>query len=245
MPHPVPTGREGWPHEAAELEALQRVLAEEASEAPAWRPAVSSWVGGVFVCSPTGLVGEGIAGDPCWAAAVVVQGQRTMASAVVRGEAGAPYLTGLLALREGALLERVVHELAVVPDVVVVNATGRDHPRRAGLALHLGWVLDVPTVGVTDRPLIASGSDPAPERGSSAPLLLGGEVVGHLVRTRRRARHVFVHAAWRTDPEAAREVVLGCAGPSRTPEPLRRARRLARVERARNEGRLPPGWRDV
>ena len=245
MPHPVPSAREPWPTEAAELEALQRGLAELASDAPVWRPVGQPRVGGVFVSSPTGLVGEGSAGDPCWVAAVVVQGDRTTASAVVRGEAGAPYATGLLALREGALLGRAVRALAVAPDVLLVNATGRDHPRRAGLALHLGWALDVPTAGVTDRPLLGRGEVPAGERGSAAPLVLGDQVVGFSVRTRRRARPVFVHAAWRTDPEAAREVVLGCAGTSRTPEPLRRARHLARVERARDEGRLPPGWRDV
>jgi deoxyribonuclease V len=122
-----------------------------------------------------------------------------------------------------------------LPDVLLVNASGRDHPRGAGLALHLGAVLDVPTVGVTDRPLLAR-PDP---RGR---LLLGGRVVGHVVVTRPGARPVMAHAAWRTDAEVALRIVRSAAGPARTPEALRLARFLARSQRARDEGRLPEGW---
>jgi deoxyribonuclease V len=118
---------------------------------------------------------------------------------------------------------------------VLVNGTGRDHPRRAGIALHLGVVLDVPTVGVTVRPLVATASEPADERGSSAPLVLYGEIVGVALRTRRGARPVFAHAAWRTDAGVAREVVLRVTGRFRTPEPIRLARRLARRARAEDE----------
>lgn len=143
-----------------------------------------------------------------------------------------PYQPGLLARREGPLLERALRSLVTPVDVVVVNATGRDHPRRAGLALHLGAALDVPTVGVTDRPLVASAGVPAAERGAAAPLELDGDCVGAVVRTRAGARPVVVHAAWRTDPDVALEVVMRCVRRARTPEPLRRARRAARVARA-------------
>jgi hypothetical protein len=84
----------------------------------------------------------------------------------------------LLALREGPLLEQAVRALPTTPEVLLVNATGRDYPRRAGLALHLGAVLGLPTVRVTVRPLVAEGSRPADRRGAMAPLRLGGEVVG-------------------------------------------------------------------
>ena len=70
------------------------------------------------------------------------------------------------------------------------------------------------------------------------PLELRGEVVGHLVRTRAAARPVVVHAGWRTDPDTARSVVLAALGSARTPEPIRRARHLARLARAAAEGRL-------
>ena len=118
------------------------------------------------------------------------------------------------------------------PEVLVVNATGRDHPRRAGLALHLGAVLGLPTVGVTTRPLVAQGARPPDARGATAPLLLDNEVVGRWVRTRAGARPVAVHAAWQTDAQDAVQVVLAATRRARTPAPLRRARTLARTRRA-------------
>ena len=114
-------------------------------------------------------------------------------------------------------------------------STARDHPRRAGLALQLGAVLDLPTVGVTHRPLIAEGEWPADERGARSLLVLGGERVGYWLRTKARTRPLAVPAAWQTDPDTAAEVVLS-ASHSRTPEPLRRARRRAREARAIGNG---------
>jgi deoxyribonuclease V len=139
----------------------------------------------------------------------------------------------MLALREGPLLEHAVRALPIAPEVLLVNATGRDHPRRAGLALHLGAVLGLPTVGVTTRPLLAEGAWPPDQRGATAPLRLGGEAVGYWVRTRAGAKPVAVHAAWQTDAQAAVQVVLAATRRARTPEPLRRARTLARTRRAR------------
>jgi deoxyribonuclease V len=162
--------------------------------------------------------------------------------AVVVSDAEAGYQAGLLALREGALLERAVRALGTPPDVLLVNASGRDHPRRAGLALHIGAVVGIPTVGVTDRPLAAAGGEPASATGSSEPLVLEGEIVGFRVRTRSGSRPVCAHAAWRTEPETARLVVLAAAAGARTPQAIRLARFLARSARARDEGRTPPGW---
>jgi deoxyribonuclease V len=159
-----------------------------------------------------------------------------VASAVVGGETGAPYEPGLLALREGPLLESAVRALPERPDVVLVDATGRDHPRRAGLALQLGAVLELPTAGVTDRPLMGEGAEPDEGRGARADLRLDREVVACRVRTRAGARPLVVHPAWRTDLDTAVAVVLAAAPRRRTPEPLRLARRLAREARARAAG---------
>jgi deoxyribonuclease V len=221
-----------WPQEPAGLAALQRELA--AAVWTPWRPRGRYTVGACFVCFQRGLPGPGTAGDRGWAAAVVGG-----ATAVVTGSATAAYAPGLLALREGPLLESAVRELALRPDVLLVDATGRDHPRRAGLALHLGAVLDLPTVGVTHRPLVAAGQWPADERGATSPLVLDGELVGYWVRTRRGARPLAVHAAWRTGPEVAVEVVMTACARARTPEPLRRARAAARAARA---GVKLPSW---
>lgn len=138
-------------------------------------------------------------------------------------------------MREGQLLEQVVRQLIPQPEVLLVDATGLDHPRRAGLALHLGAALDLPTVGVTDRALIATAEEPGRSRGDRAPLLIGEELAGYALRTRDGVRRLFVHAGWRTDPKTACEVLLAATTKTRTPEPLREARRLARGAR-----RTPP-----
>jgi deoxyribonuclease V len=176
--------------------------------------------------------GAGAAGDRGFAGAAVTSRRRLLAGVSVSGPAGGPYRPALLALRQGPLLEQAVRPLPITPKVLVVNATGRDHPRRAGLALHLGGVLGLPTVGVTTRPLVAQGARPPDARGATAPLLLDNEVVGYWVRTRAGARPVAVHAAWQTDAQDAVQVVLAATRRARTPAPLRRARTLARTRRA-------------
>jgi deoxyribonuclease V len=212
-----------WPLTREELIEEQERLA--VLEPAPWRFEAGARIGGVFVCSVRGESGPGQAGDRAWAAADDV---------VVPGRAGAAYEPGLLALREGALLEAAVRALAGLPDILLVDATGRDHPRRAGLSLHLGAVLDLPTVGVTHRPLVAEGDWPTDERGARSPLLLEGELVGYWLRTRAGTRPLAVHAAWRTDPDTAAEVVHA-ASRARTPEPLRQARRRAREVRAEQQ----------
>jgi deoxyribonuclease V len=219
-----------WPRTPSELAEVQRRLAD--AKPARWEPPGRPAIGACAVRFPRGGDAPGAAGDPAWAAAAVLRGSEVVAEAVVEDEAAAPYVPGLLALREGPLLEAAVEALATPPDVVLVDATGRDHPRRAGLALHLGAVLELPTVGVTHRPLLARGDWPPDVRGAAAPLTLDGERVGAWLRTRRDARPLAVHAGWRTDPETAVAVVLAATRRHRTPEPLRRARRLARLARA-------------
>jgi deoxyribonuclease V len=219
-----------WPESAEALVRAQESLGR--ATPPPWRPASELLVGACFVCFERGPSGPGRKGEPGWVGAAIVKGNRTLATATVRGTAGAAYEPGLLALREGPLLEAAVRALLDRPDIVLVDATGRDHPRRAGLALQLGVVLDLPTVGVTHRPLLARGEWPGDERGATSPLELDGTVVGHWLRTRRGTRPLAVHAAWRTDPATAVRLVTATLGRARTPEPLRDARRAARLARA-------------
>jgi deoxyribonuclease V len=177
-------------------------------------------------------VGPGAAGDRGWAAAALLAEGEPARIAVAAGRAAAAYAPGLLALRDGPLLEVAVRALPVRPDVLLVNATGRDHPRRAGLALHLGARLDVPTVGVTSQALVARGDWPADEPGAASPLRVDGDVVACWLRPRRGVRPLAVHPAWRTDLETAVAIVRALTRDARTPEPLRRARRAAREARA-------------
>lgn len=214
-----------WPTSArALLEEQQRLAVDDPTP---WRLHSGDAVGGCFVCFPRGLSGPGAAGDRAWAAAALGE-----VIAVRIGRAAAPYRIALLALREGPVLEAAVRALPRLPDVLLVNATGRDHPRRAGLALHLGAALGVASVGVTHRPLCAEGGWPDDRRGASAPLMLEGDVVGAWVRTLPGRRPLAVTPAWRTDLATALEVVFAVTARARTPEPLRRARHAARSARA-------------
>lgn len=248
-----------WPTTPETLTAVQVSVAAANLDAPTWDLAGDPVAGGCFVAFARGEAGPGHAGDRAWAGAVAWQvppagraarrsdrelrgtvstsGPRqasdVVAQAVVFDRVAAAYAPGLLALREGPILAAAVDGLAVRPDVVIVDATGRDHPRRAGLAVHLGAVWDLPTVGVTHRPLVASGPLPVLRRGEVAPVTLDGEIVGCWVCTHTGARPVVAHAAWRTDPDTAADLVLRASTEAaRTPVPLQEARRVAREARA-------------
>lgn len=251
----------GWPVDDEELIRLQQQLADLAVRTRRPNPLDlpgQPLLGGCFVAFARGEAGPGSPGDRAWTAAVTwrptgdavrdegealrgrshARGPRvardTVEQVVVSDTVPAAYRAGLLAEREGPILERAVRALATPPDVLLVDATGTDHPRRAGLTIHLGAVLGLPTVGVTHRVLHARPPDPpAGHRGSSSPVLLGDEVVGYAVRTRDGARPVVAHAGWLTDADLARRIVLLASTPaSRTPVPLGEARRVAREARA-------------
>jgi len=224
-----------WPTTVAELVAMQDALARARPRRWDGLPEVGR-VAGCFVCFERGRSGPGAGGDPGWAAACLVTASGESVTRVVRGPAAAPYEPGLLALREGGLLEAALGALPAAPDLLVVNATGRDHPRRAGLALHLGARLGVPSIGVTNRPLLAGGDAPDDRRGATSPLRIGDQIVAYWVRTRRGTRPLVAHAGWRTDPEQAVELLLRLILRWRTPLPLRLARQAARQARAANGG---------
>jgi deoxyribonuclease V len=235
------TGSSGWwPDDPAALARLQAGLAAQRPE-PWTPPDRPLRVAAAFVAFARGQAGPGRPGDRAWVGAVLVEGGRLRRARVVPGVAGDAYAAGLLALREGPMLAEALAPLVPDTDVLLADATGRDHPRGAGLALHLGAALDVPSVGVTHRPLRALGTEPGAAPGDTSPVALDGAAVGAWVRTAGGVRPVVAHAAWRTDVDVAVAVVRCCAGGTRTPEPLRQARRVAREARSQAEGRDPGG----
>jgi deoxyribonuclease V len=160
-----------------------------------------------------------------------------LAQAVAAERVPAAYEPGLLAMREGRVLATAVERLSQFPDVVLVDATGVDHPRSAGLAVHLGAALGIATVGVTQRPLVASGAPPRLQRGARAPVRVQDRCVGFWVCTRTGARPVVAHAGWRTTAETAAETVIAASTEAaRTPVPLQEARRVAREARVLGGG---------
>jgi deoxyribonuclease V len=138
-----------------------------------------------------------------------------------------PYVPGLLAFREGPVVLAALERLEDRPDVLMFDAQGLAHPRRMGLATHLGILLDLPSVGCAKSRLCGRETEPGEEKGSWTPLTDGGEVIGAVVRTRTRVRPVYVSVGHRVDLEAAISLVLSCTTKYRLPEPTRWAHRVA------------------
>jgi deoxyribonuclease V len=138
-----------------------------------------------------------------------------------------PYVPGLLAFREGPVVLAALEDLTRRPDVLLFDAHGLAHPRRMGLATHLGVILDLPSVGCAKSRLCGEYAEPGPEKGSWTPLRDGGEIIGAVVRTRDYVSPVFVSIGHRVDLETAVSLVLDCAPQYRLPETTRWAHRVA------------------
>jgi deoxyribonuclease V len=231
-----------WPTDAHSLIIYQQQLASVAAQQVILDPR-SVIIAGCWVCFPRGLSGPGTDHDPAWCATVIMSGGRVIEQQMISGTTSAAYVPGLMALRVGLIMEQTVRALSRRPDVLLLDATARDHPRRAGLALHLGAELDLPTIGVTHRPLVATGDWPADQRGATSPLRIGDAVVGCWLRTQPGVRPLAVHPGWRVDLATAVDVVTFLTKRRRTPEPLRRARQLAR--RTRTQQQMPMNGREA
>ena len=138
-----------------------------------------------------------------------------------------PYVPGLLAFREGPVVLEALEQLTIHPDVLMFDAQGWAHPRRMGLATHLGVLLDMPSVGCAKSRLCGTYTEPGEQKGAWTPLNDENEVIGAVVRTRDSVRPVFVSAGHRTDLQTAVGLVLSCATKYRLPEPTRWAHRVA------------------
>ena len=138
-----------------------------------------------------------------------------------------PYVPGLLSFREAPAILQAISRLRVVPDVLMFDGQGYAHPRRMGIATHIGLLLDHPTVGCAKSRLCGSHGQPGPERSSYSLLRTGDEVVGAVLRTRRRVKPVFVSVGHRMGLGDAVRLVLRCGRGYRLPEPTRWAHRVA------------------
>ncbi|GIW73076.1 MAG: endonuclease V [Planctomycetota bacterium] len=138
-----------------------------------------------------------------------------------------PYVPGLLSFRESPAALAVLRQLSRPPDLLMCDAHGYAHPRRFGLACHLGLLTGLPSVGVAKSRLCGEHGEPGLERGSWTPLREGGETIGAVVRTRTGVRPVYVSIGHRVSLRTAIRLVLACAPRYRLPETTRRADRLA------------------
>lgn len=164
--------------------------------------------------------------DPVLTAGVVVleaASLRVVETTVSRLEPPMPYIPGLLSFREIPALIPAIEALSVEPDVFLVDGQGIAHPRRMGIAAHLGLVLDRPAIGIAKSRLCGEAAEPGPQRGSWMPLLHRGEEIGRLLRTKERVAPVIVSPGHRIDMESALAIALQFARGYRLPEPTRLA----------------------
>ena len=138
-----------------------------------------------------------------------------------------PYVPGLLAFREIPSVAGALEKVETAVDVVILDAQGLAHPRRMGLASHIGLFLDVPTVGCAKTVLVGKFEEPPLEKGSAEDLVHRGEVVGRVVRTRDRVSPVYVSVGNGIDLDSSVELVLECCTRYRLSEPTRQAHNAA------------------
>ena len=139
------------------------------------------------------------------------------------GEMSFPYIPGLLSFREIPLTMAAVEKLSVTPDLIIVDGQGIAHPRRFGLASHLGLLLDIPTIGCAKSRLCGRYTEPDIEPGGYSLLTDKDETIGAVLRTKRGVKPVFVSVGHRVDLTGAIHWILNCCHGYRLPEPSRLA----------------------
>jgi deoxyribonuclease V len=152
-----------------------------------------------------------------------------------------PYIPGYLSFREAPALLAAFEKLQATPDVVLCDGQGTAHPRRFGIACHLGLWLQVPTLGCAKSILVGEFTHLGNTRGAQAPLIFENAQVGVALRTRLNVKPVFVSPGHLIDLDSAVKVVRSCLSKYRVPEPLRQAHILVNEFRREREKRSPYG----
>jgi deoxyribonuclease V len=146
---------------------------------------------------------------------------------VVRVATTFPYVPGLLSFREAPAVLAAFREVRVAPDLILYDGQGIAHPRRFGIASHVGLLLDCPSIGVAKSRLVGAHRMPATRRGAWTPLRDAGEVIGAVLRTRAGVKPLYVSIGHRVSLETAVRWTLACVTRYRLPETTRWAHRLA------------------
>ncbi|MGL4651433.1 MAG: deoxyribonuclease V [Caldilineaceae bacterium] len=181
---------------------------------------------------PTTIAGVDVSvhGDEAQAAVAVLAypSLDILNHALWRGPVAYPYVSGLLSFREVPAVLRALEQLPELPDLIMADAQGIAHPRRVGMAAHLGILLDVPVIGVAKSRLVGEFVEPDDYPGARSPLLAGGEQLGEVVRTRAGVKPLFISIGHRVTLAEAVALVLACCTRYRLPEPTRQAHLLSR-----------------
>ncbi|WP_130446797.1 deoxyribonuclease V [Kribbella rubisoli] len=223
-----------WPATAAEAIAVQEKLRgqvdpSDVGEAPRYVAGLDVAYAGNWAQGDRPAA-DRLAADRLAAAVVVLDWQtlEEVDRAVVLGETTFPYVPGLFAFREVPALLAALEQLTITPELLVCDGQGLAHPRRFGLACHLGVLTGIPAIGAAKTTFVGTHVELGRERGATAELIDSGEVVGAAVRTQDGVKPVYVSVGHRVSLPTAVERVLHLAPRYRLPETTRAADHLCR-----------------
>lgn len=169
-------------------------------------------------------------------------GLEKLEGVLVRENLSFPYLPGLLSFREGPVLLRAFGEVRTKPDLILFDGQGVAHPRGLGLASHMGVLLGIPSIGCAKSRLVGEYGHLDIRKGSVTSLILNGESVGAVLRTRDGVRPLFVSPGHLIDLQTSVSVVLSCVERYRIPKPLREADQASRKARLSKSLERGGGW---
>ena len=162
-----------------------------------------------------------------------------VAEAIAVSPTAFPYVPGFLSFREVPVLKEAFERLSIKPEILLVDGQGILHPRRLGLASHLGLELNLPTIGVAKKPLIGQFEMPPDKSGAFTFIKVNGEVRGVVLRTRRGVKPIYISPGHLIDLEGALKIVLSCLKGFRLPEPIRQAHILSQEAKKPSRPKSP------
>ena len=212
-----------WDLKPEEATTLQTRLAPRVIRKSRMRSADITTVAGVDV---------GYANDRAIAAVVLfnLTGLNVLEKAVASKTVGFPYVPGMLSFREGPVILEALGKLRSIPDLLMVDGQGIAHPRRFGIASHIGLLTDIPAIGCAKKRLLGDYEAPQRTRGSISYLTDGDETIGAVVRTRTAVKPIFVSIGHLMDLNDSIQIILKSCRGYRLPEPIRSADHLSRKQ---------------
>lgn len=205
-----------WDIGIQDAKELQRSLASQVSTVDCL--VSPRYVAGVDISAPNkDSVAKGAA------VALSFPSMEVLEASVVEDEVRFPYVPGLLSFRESPLVLKALEGLSVEPDLILIDGQGMAHPRRFGIACHIGLLVDVPTIGCAKSRLCGTHTAPGNEVGDYSELYESGDVIGVALRTKVKTNPIYVSIGHKVDLDSARKWTLACGGGYRVPEPTRYA----------------------
>jgi deoxyribonuclease V len=165
-----------------------------------------------------------------------------IAYSLVQGITRFPYVPGFLAFREVPALIQALNQMPVKPDVIMVDGHGIAHPRRMGIAAHLGSLIDIPTLGCAKKILFGKYEEPESIKGSYTPIKDKEETIGYALRSKHKVKEVFISPGNNMSFDNSMNIAVHCVNNHRLPEPTRRAHELVNLFRT---GKLEAGYHEL